>query len=266
MGSWCPRWDGSAYAANTGHHRRQDAEFLATLPLRPTDRVLDLGCGSGDFTTVLAGRVPDGGVVGLDPQPSMLEQARSRATANQSFVLGTAQRVSELVAPGSVDVVVSRAVLHWVPAVDHPRALAGCAAVLRPGGALRVDAGGAGNCRAVLALLDEISVQHGGPVAPWAFPEAGVWSELVESSGLDLVAGWVRLLAQRRPFDRDGLVGWLDSQVLHAYAAAMAAEPAAAFRAEVLDRIDELRRADGSYDVTFVRLDVLACRYDARTS
>lgn len=258
--SWCPGWDGAAYAANTGHHRRHDADFLASVPLGPRDRVLDLGCGSGDFTATVAAAVPGGEVIGLDPQPSMIEQARSRAAANQSFLLGPAQRVAELVAPDSVDVIVSRAVLHWVPAAEHPAVLAGCATVLRPGGILRVDAGGGDNCRAVMALLDEVSTQVGGPREPWAFAAAGQWADLLERSGFDYSEGWVRLLAQRRGFDREGLLGWLCSQVLQAYTAAMDVEQATAFRAVVADRVDELRRADGSYDVTFVRLDALARR------
>ena len=76
-------WDGKSYAANTGHHRRYDNRFLATLPLRPTDRVLDIGCGAGDLTATVAGLVPEGHVVGLEPQPSLLHEARSRALANQ---------------------------------------------------------------------------------------------------------------------------------------------------------------------------------------
>src|SRR4051794_17913380 len=92
---WLPEWDGALYAANTDHHRRYDARFLSTLPLRPTDRVLDLGCGAGDLTATVASRVPDGHVVGLDPQPSLLAEARRRAGANQSFVEAPAQRMAE---------------------------------------------------------------------------------------------------------------------------------------------------------------------------
>ena len=79
------------YAANTGHHRVYDEAFLDTLPLRPRDHVLDLGCGSGDFTATVARRVPEGVVVGLEPQPSLLEEARSQALPNQRFIEGRAQ-------------------------------------------------------------------------------------------------------------------------------------------------------------------------------
>ncbi|HEX2381627.1 MAG TPA: hypothetical protein VHI95_03250, partial [Acidimicrobiales bacterium] len=57
-------WNGGLYAANTEHHRRYDDDFLATLALRSVDRVLDVGCGSGDFTAKVAALVPEGHVVG----------------------------------------------------------------------------------------------------------------------------------------------------------------------------------------------------------
>ena len=81
--TFLPEWDGKGYAANTGHHRVHDAAFLETLRLTRTDRVLDLCCGSGDFTRTIADLVSEGRVLGLDAQPSMIDEARARAGANQ---------------------------------------------------------------------------------------------------------------------------------------------------------------------------------------
>ena len=50
------------------------------------------------------------------------------------------------------------------------------------------------------------------------------------------------------------------SQCYHGFDEAMSPERRAAFRAEVEARLDDLRRADGSYDQTFVRLDALVYR------
>src|SRR5688500_16668019 len=167
---WLPAWDGAAYAASTGHHRAFDHDFLGTLPLKPADRVLDLGCGSGDFTATIAGLVPDGHVVGLDAQPSMLDEARSRARANQSFVLAPVQQLDDAIAETSTfDVVFSRAVLHWVPAVDVPGVYAAAARRLRPGGWFRVECGGYGNVPAIVALFDDVATGFGGPRCPWNF-------------------------------------------------------------------------------------------------
>ena len=258
---WLPRWDAS-YAQNTGHHRVYDDLFLETTPLAPDGRVLDIGCGPGDFTRIVADRVAAGHVVGLDPQTVLLEQARARAASNQSFVLGPAQQLGELFPhDGSFDVVMSRAALQWVPIADHPGILAECLRLLRPGGWFRLEMGGAGNIPAMVALLDQVSPAHGGRLSPWTFPNAGKYLDLLEAAGFVVdraEGGYVRTMAQRRPFDLASLVGWLRSQCYQAFDDSIPPERQAAFRAEVERRLDEVRRPDGTFDQTYVRLDALA--------
>jgi trans-aconitate methyltransferase len=255
-----PQWDGTAYAANVGHHRVYDAWFLADLPLAPTSRVLDLGCGAGDFTATVAALVPDGSVVGLDAAPSMLDEARTRALANQRFVLGPVQDLETLVAGDApFDLVLSRSVLHWVPWADHPAVLRAARSVLRPGGTLRIECGGGDNVREVVAYLDDIAAAFGrAPACPWMFAGAGAYLDLVLDAGLGVGDGWCRTLAQRRAFDRESVAGWLLSQCVQAYEVDLPVESHAAFRDAVTANVDRLRRADGTYDLTFVRLDVLA--------
>jgi SAM-dependent methyltransferase len=251
MTTTLPAWDAASYDANRGHHRAYDDAFLATLPVRPGDRLLDIGCGSGELTTTVAGLVPDGHVVGLDGSDSMIAAASARALANQSFVLGPAQRLGELVAGVRFDGVYTRAALHWVSRAEWPGVLAAARRVLTDGGWLRIECGGGDNVSAMQALLDDVSARAGGPVAPWNFLGAGAALELVEAAGFTAEGGWVHTVAQRRPFDREGLLGWLRSQCYQAYGGDER------FRHDVEARVDELRRADGTYDMTFVRLDLL---------
>jgi len=264
-----PAWDGIAYAANTAHHRVHDAAFLAATPITADASVLDLGCGSGDFTATIAGLVPAGHVVGVDAQPPMLAEARTRARENQTFVLGAVQALSTVLPSpahdGSFDLVLSRSVLHWVPAVDQPVVYAGAARLLTPGGWLRVECGGAGNVKAVQALLDDVSAGLGGPTAPWTFADAATAMDWVEGAGLDHEAGgrgFVRTVAQHRRFDEASLLGWLRSQVYMAYEVGLPAAAHAEFRAAAEARLDELRRPNGTYDQTWVRLDLLVRRPD----
>lgn len=263
-GSDAGGFDGRLYAANTAHHRAHDATILADVPLRPGLRVLDLGCGSGDLTATLADRVaPGGAVLGVDASRSQVEHARrAHGRAGLSFAACRAQDLAAVLAPASVDAVVSVAVLHWVPAADQPAVLAGVAAVLDPGGAtgglLRVDMGGHGQIRAAREVLDAVSAAHGGARSPWYFPAADEYADLAAAAGLHVRRA--RLLPQRRSFPTaEHLEGWLVSQVLPAYLPTVPPRRRAAFTADALAAAGSaLRRGDGTYDQDYVRLDLLA--------
>jgi len=257
-------WDGKLYAANTAHHRRYDDAFLVTLPLQPTDHVLDIGCGSGDFTATVAGLVPEGHVVGLEPQSSLLVEARDRARPNQSFVAAAAQELERAVAGEhtAFDVVMSRSVLHWLPWADHRTVLEQALTVLRPGGTLRIECGGGDNVREIVAFLDAVASSIAGEravSAPWSFVHAGAYLDLLLEVGFDVDGddSFVRTVAQRRSFDRDSVIGWLHSQAAQAYERGLDPDERSRLRAAIDDRVDELRRPDGTYDLTFVRLDLL---------
>lgn len=76
------RWEGQAYASQSAYHRAVDDSFVQRCPPEPADEVVDAGCGSGEFTVRLAGLVPDGRVVGVELDPSMLDTAREHARNN----------------------------------------------------------------------------------------------------------------------------------------------------------------------------------------
>ncbi len=255
-------WDGELYAVHSKHHRDQDETFLTTVRLMPTDRVLDLGCGSGEFTNRLAALVPEGAVLGIDASASQIERAASHKPPNVGLVLGRLQDLDELAVDREFDAAVSRATLHWIPKAEHPALLRSVRRHLRPGGFLRAEFGGRGQMQAALALLDEVSTSAGGPASPWFFPDADEYAALLAEAGLEVGTGFVRLVPQRRAMPSfEALQGFLRSQAFVGYEAALtdATRPVFRERAESL-AARELRRRDGSYDLEFVRLDLLAFR------
>jgi ubiquinone/menaquinone biosynthesis C-methylase UbiE len=103
-------------------------------------RVLDVGCGGGDISLLLAQLVgPTGRVIGVDRAPEALETAQRRAhdldLPNVEFLLGDATDVAfaELFAE-PFDAAVGRLVLMWCP--DPVTVLQRVAAQIRPGGAI----------------------------------------------------------------------------------------------------------------------------------
>ena len=252
-------FDGAAYAGATAHHRAHDEQTLRGLDLAPGERVLDVGCGVGDLTLALWEAVQPGGTVtGLDVSASVLERAAAAAgdRPGLSWVRAPAQEVDGATEPAGVDAVVSVAALHWVPGGHQHRVLAGIARVLRPGGRLRLDMGGAGQLAEVFAVLDAVSASHGGGSCPLFFPDAATYRALAESAGL--VIERCELVAQRRDLgDAGGVGAWLASQVLPAYRPGVAEQVWQDFVAEARERV---RATMPDHVAAYVRLRLAAHR------
>ncbi len=131
-------WDPQQYLRFGDERSRPFADLLARIPCREPRTVVDLGCGTGALTALLARRWPDARVVGVDSSAEMLARAAEHAEPGRvEFVAGDVRRWEP---PGPVDVLVSNAVLHWVPGHEH--LLARWAAAVAPGGALAVQVPG----------------------------------------------------------------------------------------------------------------------------
>lgn len=112
------------------------AAFRAAAEVHATDRVLDVGCGTGETTRDAARAASRGGALGVDLSAAMLEVARQRAEAegldNVEFVQADAQLHPFEAA--AYDVVISRTALMFLG--DPVAGLANLARATRPGGRL----------------------------------------------------------------------------------------------------------------------------------
>ncbi len=77
-------WDPDRYLTYADERGRPFVELLARIgPAAPTE-VVDLGCGAGNLTGLLAERWPDAHVVGLDSSPEMIAAAQKSARVSAS--------------------------------------------------------------------------------------------------------------------------------------------------------------------------------------
>ncbi len=112
--------------------RAVGVQLLARLPVQlAPQRWLDLGCGTGHFSRVLAARFPQAEGVALDLAEGMLHHARPLGGA-QRFVAGDAESLP--LRDGCVDLIFSSLAVQWC--ADFASVLSEARRVLRPGGVL----------------------------------------------------------------------------------------------------------------------------------
>ena len=104
-------WDPERYLTYADERGRPFLDLIARIDADSPRRVVDLGCGPGNLTGLLAQRWPGAEVLGLDSSPEMI--ARAQAPGVRFAVGDLREWVSE--ARGQVDVLVSNATLQWVP-------------------------------------------------------------------------------------------------------------------------------------------------------
>ena len=121
-----------------GRERRFRETTLEIMSVNPHDRVLDIGCGTGSLTTLIAENLADDGeVVGLDAAPRMITIARKKALRKKNraqFVVGIAEKLD--FADNSFDLVVNSMFTHHIDRELKRRAFAEMYRVLKPGGRL----------------------------------------------------------------------------------------------------------------------------------
>jgi trans-aconitate 2-methyltransferase len=109
-------WDPSQYLRFADARSRPFVDLLAQVGAEAPRRVVDAGCGPGNLTVTLAERWPNAEVLGFDSSPEMIRRARELAGDRVRFALADA---TTWVPDHPVDVLVSNALLHWIPGHDH---------------------------------------------------------------------------------------------------------------------------------------------------
>jgi trans-aconitate 2-methyltransferase len=127
-----PDWSPSTYLKFEDERTRPARDLLNQVPLDRPRRVVDMGCGPGNSTELLAERFPEAAILGLDSSPAMLEEARRRLPR---LTFETADAAHWTPGP-DVDLVFANAIYQWVP--GHLTQLPRVLAALPPGGVLAV--------------------------------------------------------------------------------------------------------------------------------
>lgn len=147
------KWNPKDYALHSSAQTIFGAELIEKLGLKGNEAVLDIGCGDGKLSEMIAERIPDGHVLGIDNSPEMIKYAKETYVKNHNlkFMILDAKK---MLFDDTFDIMFSNAALHWVN--DHKSLLAGVKRGLKPGGRILFQMGGRGNVSEVIAALSQV--------------------------------------------------------------------------------------------------------------
>lgn len=192
------KWNTKLYEEKHGYVWQYGQQVLELLAPQPKERILDVGCGTGQLTAEIAATGAE--VVGIDSS----EQAVAKARANFP-------QIEFVVADGTnfhfdkpFDAVFSNAALHWI---QPPAAAVKCIwQSLKPQGRFVAEFGGKGNVEAIINALNSVLET---PYNPWYFPSIAEYSTLLERQGFEVIYASLRDRPTKLEGER-GLANWLE--------------------------------------------------------
>ena len=257
-------WNPALYRRYEDERTRPAEELLARVPLKAATCVVDLGCGPGNSTELLAQRFPDADVLGTDNSEAMLVSARERLPGARFALSDIASWKPDTAGGTAPDLIYANASLQWVP--QHEALIPRLFAALAPAGVLAFQVPD-NRHEPTHRLMRELAAE-----SPWAEPigDADRLRTLLLGIGdyYDLLAStaakvdvW-HTIYQHPMASAAAIVEWVRGTGLKPFVDRLSPELQQSYLAEYERRVDAAypARSDGKRLLAFPRMFVLAQR------
>jgi len=179
------QWDVDRYQRQHSFVWEYGASLMDLAQPVAGERVLDVGCGTGELTNGLAILAGTAQVMGMDADANMVRQAQVQYP-NVTFFQGDASSFSLDDDDDRVDLLFSNAALHWVHNAEP--AVQCIVRAMMPGGRFVVEFGGKGNVNQIVRACQNVLRETKGIECqdPWYFPSISEYTSLLEKNGIEV--------------------------------------------------------------------------------
>lgn len=252
-------WSAKQYTAFEDERTRPVRDLVAAIPDREVRLAIDLGCGPGNSTEVLAERFPEAAVSGIDSSEDMIAAANKRLPAMQFEV----SDIAGWKPAQQYDVILANASLQWVP--DHDALYPRLASQLAPGGSLAIQTPDnleepAHRMAREIAATGTWASKIGGQMHPPRHA-AGYYYDLL-TAHCTRVDVWRTTYYHPLDGGAQAVVEWFKGSALRPYLAPLSDAEKAEFLARYLAAMQEAypAAANGKVLLPFPRLFIVATR------
>lgn len=199
-------WNSGKYEGKHAYVYDYGKSVVALLDPQPGERILDIGCGTGQLTEYINQQA--GEVVGVDQSEEMIAKARVNYPS-LSFVVADACKM-QFDTP--FDAIFSNAAFHWIS--DHKALIKNMYQNLKSAGRLVVEFGGKGNVQTIVGeIRNQLSLfgyHDEAQRQPYYFPSIGEYSRKLETSGFTVTFAHLFDRPTALSDSENGLRDWVD--------------------------------------------------------
>jgi len=249
------KWNAELYDSKHDFVFQYGESVLELLDIKPGERILDLGCGTGHLTN----KIKDHGaeVTGIDASGDMIAKAKESFPGINFLVADAADFHFD----EPFDAVFSNAVLHWVHKADE--AIKCVYDSLKPGGRFVAEMGGRGNNAHIMAALKHVLVKHGhadrAKKKMWYFPSLGEYTTSLENAGFRVTFAVHFDRPTLLKDGREGVAKWLEMFGL-TYFEGIEQTEKEQILTEITDIVEPNYNKDGEWHIDYVRLRFVAVK------
>ena len=244
------QWNVELYKKKHSYVWQCGSKIREILLPQPGERILDLGCGTGQLTAEIAATGAE--VIGLDSSESAIAQCLQNYPQIEFRVADAANFSCKQ----PFDAVFSNAALHWI---HPPKATVQCIyQALKPGGRFVAEFGGKNNIKLIIEAINRAFATP--QYNPWYFPSIAEYSTLLEQCGFNV--NYASLFPRPTKLDgENGLANWLKMFASDRFST-LEPKKKTAIMSQIESELNSALYRDGYWWADYQRIRIVATKPD----